>query len=63
MPVMKRELSKHLANACLERLVSCKFNCGLRIVAHRMPRHEAEWCEAPELVRLRGLALKVLPSY
>jgi len=33
-------------------------SCGLRIVAHRLPRHELEWCEAPEVVARRGLALR-----
>ena len=38
----------------------CVFagRCGLRVVAHRLPRHEAEWCDAPAVVALRGLAVR-----
>ena len=34
-------------------------------MAKRRERHEAEWCEAPNVVRLRGLAVRArkLRSY
>ena len=37
----------------------------IRLVAKRRERHEAEWCEAPNVVRLRGLAVRArkLRSY
>lgn len=27
-------------------------------MAHRVKRHENEWCDSPQIVELRGLALK-----
>jgi len=51
-------LGEHQQHECLERLATCRHGCGLRIVAHRLPRHELEWCEAPEVVALRGLAVR-----
>jgi hypothetical protein len=57
-PIMKRWLGKHQQEECPERLVSCRFDCGFRIVAHRLPRHETEECEAPAVVELRGLPVR-----
>ena len=30
----------------------------IRLVAKRREQHEAEWCEAPDIVRLRGLVVR-----
>ena len=43
-------------NNLLEITNQGRNDCGLRIVAHRLERHEAEWCDAPRVVALRGLS-------
>ena len=57
--VPRRIEEKHMSSMCPDRLVSCRNEgCGIRLPAKRRKRHEAEWCEAPGVVRLRGLAVR-----
>ena len=55
--IANRAMDRHIAKSCPARLVSCQ-QCGIRLVAKRRKRHEEEWCEAPNIVRLRGLAVR-----